>query len=252
MPVQRDDLVTYCNELLRIDAFKDYCPNGLQVEGEAEIKTLMTGVTASEALIDKAIELNADALLVHHGYFWKGENPCITGMKGKRIRKLMRNGINLLAYHLPLDAHPALGNNAQLGQLLGLAVEEGLDDSANPVGFVGRSNQDVTLAEFAQKIEQVLGRTPQVFGDFNKKITRVGWCTGGAQSYMTQAFEKSCDCFLSGEVSEKTYHESLELGVAYIAAGHHATERYGVKALGEHLKAKFDLEVIFTDIDNPV
>lgn len=252
MSVQRDELVNYCNELLNIDAFKDYCPNGLQVEGNSSIKTIVTGVTASEGLIDKAIDVGADALIVHHGYFWKGESPCLTGMKGNRIRKLMTNGINLLGYHLPLDAHPALGNNAQLGQLLGFSVEEGLDSSANPIGFIGRPLVDQTLSQLSINIEQVLGRVPQVFGDPGRKIAKVGWCTGGAQSYITQAAAKACDCFISGEVSEQTFHQSAELGVAYIAAGHHATERYGAKALGEHLKHKFEVDVSFIDIDNPV
>ena len=251
MTIARDTLVQFCNDLLNISAFRDYCPNGLQVEGSKEIKHIVTGVTACEALIDQAIALKADAILVHHGYFWKGESEPIVGMKAKRIRKLMHHDISLLAYHLPLDAHPVLGNNAQLGQRLGLTVEGGLDDSPNPIGFVGRSSETVSLDELASTVSQALGREPLVVGTLMAKVDLIGWCTGGAQSYITAAAEKGCSVYITGEVSEKTVHESRELGVAFIAAGHHATERYGAKALGEHIENEYGVKVTFVDIDNP-
>ena len=252
MAIGLHELQQYIQHLLDVDAFDDYCPNGLQVEACEQVQRVVTGVTASEALIDAAIARKADVLLVHHGYFWKGEAQPLTGMKGRRVRKLMQNNISLLAYHLPLDAHPELGNNAQLGQLLGLQVSAGLDTSPRPVGLVGQLQQPLTLAEFSADIALQLQREPLLIGDEMQTVSRVAWCTGAAQSYIEKAAAAGADCFISGEISEPTVHAARELGIAYIAAGHHATERYGVKALGEHLAQQFGLVCEFVDIPNPV
>ncbi|NRB39832.1 MAG: Nif3-like dinuclear metal center hexameric protein [Pseudomonadales bacterium] len=255
MALLLNQLHAHCNTLLSINAFKDYCPNGLQVQAAddaAEVKKIVTGVTASEALIDRAIELKADVLLVHHGYFWKGEPELLSGIKGRRIRKLMQNGVSLLAYHLPLDAHPQLGNNVQLAKMLGFNITAGLDDDTYPIGLVGGVDKPQALQQLSGHIEQVLQRKPLVIGEPDKRIENIAWCTGAAQSYIEKAAAKGVDCFISGEISEPTVHLARELGVAYIAAGHHATERYGIKALGESLAAEFAVEVCFVDIDNPV
>lgn len=252
MAISLHELLTFTDKLLQIEQFKDYCPNGLQVEASAEIKTIITGVTASQALIDEAIKRQADALIVHHGYFWRGEAEPLVGMKGKRIASLIKNNISLLAYHLPLDAHSTLGNNAQLAKLLGLKVTGGLDDSQYPIGLCGELGQAKSLGDFTQQISEVLHREALVFGAKDKPIKKLAWCSGAAQSYFDKAITKGVDCFITGEVSEQTYHLAQESGVAFIAAGHHATERYGVKALGEHLAQNFQVTVEFIDIDNPV
>ncbi|MFM2640245.1 Nif3-like dinuclear metal center hexameric protein [Vibrio chagasii] len=242
------------NEKLQPQQIKDYCPNGLQVEGTAEVKRIITGVTASQALINKAVELKADALLVHHGFFWKGEPEAIRGMKGKRIRTLIKNDINLLGYHLPLDIHPELGNNAKLAELLEIDVEGGLEGHPQSVAMFGRLKTPMTGAEFAAKIDQVLNRKPLHIAPENadKMIETVGWCTGGGQDYIELAASQGIDAFISGEISERTTYSAREQGIHYFAAGHHATERYGVKALGEWLAKEHGLDVEFIDIDNPV
>ncbi|NOH78972.1 Nif3-like dinuclear metal center hexameric protein [Vibrio sp. RE86] len=242
------------NEKLSPQLIKDYSPNGLQVEGAQEIKRVVTGVTASQALIDKAVELNADALLVHHGYFWKGEPEPIRGMKGKRIRTLIKNDINLLGYHLPLDIHPELGNNAELARLLEIEVEGGLEGHPQSVAMFGRLKNPVTGAEFSERINRVLNRQPLHIAPENsdKMIETVGWCTGGGQDYIELAAQYGLDAFISGEISERTTYSAREQDIHYFAAGHHATERYGIKALGEWLAKEHDLEVEFIDIDNPV
>lgn len=255
MSILVNDLVVYLDNLLNSASFSDYCPNGLQVEGRSEIKKVVTGVTASQALIDAAIVQKADAILVHHGYFWKGERDVLTGVKGARIKSLMQNDISLLAYHLPLDTHESLGNNAQLAQLLGFTVTAGMDGGEYPVGHVGTWNvtgEKATAGELSRHISTVLNRESIVLGDAHKRIDKVAWCTGAAQSMLEKAAQLGADCFISGEVSEQTLHLARELGVAYIGAGHHATERYGVKALGEHLAKELALDVVFVDIDNPV
>lgn len=255
MPLTLNQLCVHCDELLNITVFKDYCPNGLQVqaaEGDAEIKKIVTGVTASEALIDEAIAQQADVLLVHHGYFWRGESEPLVGIKGRRIRKLMQAGVSLLAYHLPLDAHAELGNNAQLAAELGFSVIGGLDEGENPIGLVGELPVPKRLSELLEEIEVKLDRQPLSIGDSDAVITSLAWCTGAAQSYIERAAELGVDCFVSGEISEPTVHLARELGVAYISAGHHATERYGVKALGEYLSVEFDVAVSFVDVANPV
>lgn len=252
MAIALSALEQFLNTLLEVDQFQDYCPNGLQVESCEVIGKVVFGVTASQALIDKAVEEKADAIVVHHGYFWKGEADAITGIKASRIKSLMNNGISLFAYHLPLDAHAALGNNAQLAELLGFTVEGGLDDSPRPIGNVGALVKPQSLLELASHIEEVLGRKPLMIGDEQRVINTVAWCSGAAQSYIGKAAERGADCFISGEISESTVHEARERGIAYISAGHHATERYGVKALSQYVSKELGVECLFIDIDNPV
>ena len=246
------ELERLLNEKLSTDRINDYAPNGLQVEGKAEIKKIITGVTASQALIDYAVAQQADAVLVHHGYFWKSENPCIRGMKGKRIKTLLVNDINLYGYHLPLDVHPELGNNAKLAQLLGISDLQPLENSTTSIPVWGMLKEPVTAEEFAQRIEQVLHRKPLICTENGPHLIRkVGICTGGGQGYIDLAAAQGCDAFITGEVSEQTIHSAREQGIHFFAAGHHATERYGIKALGEWLAAEYGLDVEFKDIDNP-
>lgn len=246
--IERMELVRYCNELLQTDLFKDYCPNGIQVEGSANINRIVSGVTASQALIDAAIKLEADLLLVHHGFFWKGENAVLTGMKKRRIKSLLMNDINLLAYHLPLDAHKTLGNNALLAENLGLKTEKFFAD--NDIALIGQVDEQSGQA-FKQLITEQLAREP-LHVDVERGIKRVALCTGAAQSYIEQAVELGADAFISGEISESTWHIAKENNIHYFSAGHHATERYGVQALGEHLAKHFGLQHNFIDINNPV
>lgn len=248
--MKREELVDYLDGLLVPGKFRDYCPNGLQVEGRAEIVRLVAGVTASQALLDVAVARNADAILVHHGYFWKGEDGRVTGLRRKRLSSLLANDINLLAYHLPLDAHPELGNNAQLAQRLGWVVEGRFGEQ--DIAWLGSLVGPGTLAELAADVARVLGRAPLVIGEGNKLIRRIAWCSGGAQSYFEQAIALGVDAYLSGEISEQTVHLARESGVAYLAAGHHATERYGVQALAEHVAQQFGIACEFVDLDNPV
>jgi dinuclear metal center YbgI/SA1388 family protein len=250
MPIARQDLENYIGQLLLVDTWRDYCPNGLQIEGRPNIARIVTGVTASLALIDAAIDLNADALLVHHGFFWKGENACITRSKKARIAKLLANDVNLLAYHLPLDAHPTLGNNAQLGKKLGLIGKAHFGDQK--LGWLGELENPLTLAAFTLQIDAQLQRIPLVIGPGDQLIKRVAWCTGGAQSFFHEAANLEIDCFITGEASEFVTHLARESGVSYIAAGHHATERYGIEALGQHLASQYGLEHIHLDLENPV
>ena len=248
--VQRDDLLVYLSDLLQVPKIKDYCPNGLQVQGSAQIKKIVSGVTASKALIEAAINEKADAILVHHGWFWKNDDPVIVGQLHSRLKLLMEHNINLMAYHLPLDMHPKLGNNAQLGKLMGWA---GKPDPINGLIWQGRAAKTQnTVAQLARSVASRLGRDPLVLGDRDKPIRRIAWCTGAAQSYIKEAVSMKVDAYISGEVSEPTYHIAQELGIVYVAAGHHATERYGVSALGEHLSTKFGILHTFIDIPNPV
>ncbi len=249
--VDRDELDAYLAETLNIARFRDYCPNGLQVEGRAAIATLVTGVTASQALIEAAIAAGADALLVHHGYFWRGEDGRITGIRRRRIHALLAHDLNLFAYHLPLDMHPELGNNACLARQLGLQPDGrfGEDD----LGWLGRAAQGIaTVGQLAAAIEAALGRAPLVVGDPSQPLGRIGWCTGAAQGMLEGVIAAGASAYLSGEISEPTVHLARESGVAYLACGHHATERYGVQALGEHLAARFGIAHRFIDIPNPV
>lgn len=247
-------LETYLDTLLESRQFKDYSPNGLQVEGRKQIRRPITGVTASQALLDEAVRLQADAILVHHGYFWGGESAQIRGMKKRRLQTLLQHDINLYAYHLPLDAHPVLGNNAQLARLLDIQVVRPLEnDNPRSLSLVGELAAPVSAEQFAQRLTSALGREPLLcIGQEGRSIRTVAWCSGGGQSYITLAAEQGIDAFFSGEVSEQTVHVAREMGIHFYAAGHHATERYGVKALGERLAAECGLEVQFIDIDNPV
>lgn len=243
-------LVNYTRQLLQVERFVDYCPNGLQVEGRPNVNKIVTGVSASMDLLQAAKQAGADAVLVHHGYFWKNEDACVVGMKRQRIQFLLENEISLLAYHLPLDAHPELGNNAQLAKVLALELET-YSGNQNLIAQ-GRLSLTQTLAAFADFLGAQLGRTPLVIGDLTRPVKTLAWCTGGAQGYMADAIALGVDLFISGEISEQTVHLARESGVAYISAGHHATERYGVKALGEHIAQQFGLAHSFIDIDNPV
>ncbi len=252
MPALRE-LVDYTHSLLDADGFQDHCPNGLQVEGRPQVECIVSGVTASQALIDAAVAAGADLLLVHHGFFWKGEDPCITGMKQRRLKVLLDSGTSLLAYHLPLDAHPELGNNAQLAVRLGLQPEQRFGAGNGPeLGCSGRLPQPLDAAALAARMARALQREPLVIDAGPDRIETIGWCTGAAQSYLEAAAALGLDAFISGEISEPTVHVAREYGIHYFAAGHHATERYGVQALGGHLAAHFGLEHRFIDIPNPV
>ncbi|ANB01342.1 Nif3-like dinuclear metal center hexameric protein [Ectothiorhodospira sp. BSL-9] len=244
------DLVSHVDDLLNVSAFTDYSPNGLQVQGRPHVGRLVTGVTASRALIEAAIQHGADALLVHHGYFWKGEDARVTGMKRERLRLLLAHDINLLAYHLPLDAHPELGNNAQLARLLEFQVEGPMRPDG--VGNFGRPQQVISGQELKDRIARRLQREPLWIASGRESIQRVGWCTGGAQGMIEQAVALGLDAFITGEVSEQTVHVAREEGIHFFAAGHHATERYGPKALGEYLAQTLALSHEFIDIDNPI
>lgn len=245
-----EELTLYLDELLQPMMFRDYSPNGLQVEGCSEIDRIVAGVTASQKLLDIAVDRGAQAILVHHGYFWKGEDGRVTGMRRKRLATLLQHDISLLAYHLPLDAHPDLGNNAQLAELCGWLPEGRFGEQG--IAWYGRLKQPATLADTALRVAGLLGRQPLVIGDPAKPIRRIAWCSGGAQSYFEPAIAQGVDLFVSGEISEQTVHQAEESGVAYMAAGHHATERYGVKALAGHLSTRFGLRCDFVDLDNPV
>ena len=247
------ELVDYVNIELDIGRFRDYCPNGLQVEGRGEINTLVSGVTASMELLDAAVAAGADAILVHHGYFWKGEDPCITGMKRRRLQRLLASEISLLAYHLPLDAHPVLGNNAQLARVLGFTPQGRFgNDGGMELGQYGDLEQGLSGAALAAHIGRCLGREPMHIEGASKMVQSVGWCTGAAQSYIDAAVEQGLDAFISGEISEQTVHIARECGIHYFAAGHHATERFGVQALGARLAERFDISHRFIDVVNPV
>jgi dinuclear metal center YbgI/SA1388 family protein len=245
-----NELRDYNASLLQTNLFKDYCPNGMQVEGREQVRRIATAVTASQQVLDAAIAWGADAILVHHGYFWRNEETTIVGIKKKRIAQLLRNDVSLLAYHLPLDAHAELGNNAQLGKLLGL-VEQGRFGEQN-IAWLGALAQPQTLTQLTQQIAHDLQRTPQVIGDSNKSIRKVAWCSGAAQGYFEAAIAQGVDAYITGEISEQNFHLANETGVAFIAAGHHATERFGIQALGEHLAEKFGLEHRFFDQANPI
>ncbi len=247
------ELVNYCDDLLQAAGFQDYCPNGLQVEGRAGVGSIVSGVTASQALIEAAAARRADLVLVHHGFFWKGEDARVTGIKRQRLGALLGHQISLLAYHLPLDAHPQLGNNAQLARRLGLPEQGRFGSGVGPdLACFGSLEAPLTVQDLSARIQDVLGRQPQCIAAGPQRIRTVGWCTGAAQSYLEEAARRGLDAFISGEISEPTVHIAREYGIHYFAAGHHATERYGVQALGEHLAGRFAIEHTFIDIDNPV
>ena len=247
--LHREELARYLDELLEAARFKDYCPNGLQVEGRAGIRRIVAGVTASQALIDVAIARDADALLVHHGWFWRGEDGRVTGFRKARLQSLLARDINLLAYHLPLDAHAEFGNNAQLARRLGWTVEGRFGEQ--DIGCWGTLPEPMTLSSLAQSIADRVRRQPLCIGAAEKAVRRLAWCSGGAQGYFEQALALGAEVYVSGEISEQTVHLARETGMAYIAAGHHASERYGVQALAAHLGERFGLDCEFIDIDNP-
>lgn len=248
--MEREQLTRYLDETLETARFKDYCPNGLQVEGRSSIRRLVAGVSASQALLDAALAADADAVLVHHGYFWKSEERPITGLRRRRLATLIKHDINLFAYHLPLDAHPELGNNAQLAKRFGWRCEGTFGEQA--IGYFGRPAASERLDALAARLAAGLERTPQVIGDAAQPINRLAWCSGGAQDWFEAAIALGVDAFISGEISEPCVHLARESGVAYLAIGHHASERYGVAALAEHLRERFALDCRFIDIDNPV
>jgi len=246
--VGRDALVGHLDQWLQVAQFKDYGPNGLQVQGREQVRRLVTGVTASRALIEAAIEAQADAILVHHGLFWRGQDGRLTGWLGERVRLLMRHDINLLAYHLPLDAHASHGNNAQLGSRLGLQADARFGEQQ--LGFIGPAAH-AGLAALAQAVQQSLQRAPLVVPGDGRVLRRVAWCTGGAQGYFEAAIAAGADAFITGEISEPQAHLARETGVAFLACGHHATERFGAPAVGQAVAEHFGLEHVFIEVDNP-
>lgn len=251
--MQLTQLCKFCDEYLAINEFKDYCPNGLQVESNSDVQFVVSGVTASLALIEAAIDAGADTLLVHHGYFWKGESQAIAGFKGRRIRKLIQNNINLLAYHLPLDVHPEVGNNAQLARIMDWQIEGSFGSLGNhDIVLRGLLPAPLSLDELTLTIGERLDCSPLSISAGDKPVRSIAWCTGAAQSYIEAAAEQGVDAFISGEVSEHTFHFAREAGIHYIAAGHHATERYGVQALARVIVDRFQLQHQFIDIANPV
>ncbi|MDD9891327.1 MAG: Nif3-like dinuclear metal center hexameric protein [Gammaproteobacteria bacterium] len=252
MPVSLNELDIELKKLLKPEQFSDYCPNGLQVEGRSEVRKIVSGVTACQALIDEAVAAQADLILVHHGYFWRGEDQTITGMKRKRIQTLLDNNISLAAFHLPLDAHVELGNNAQLAKLLGFIIDEPLDRHvSNPIVFSGRTSTGMSHEAMCQLLEEKLDRKPLGIKGNKEKIESIAWCTGAAQNFIEMAVNAGVDAYLTGEVSEQTVHIARESGVHFFSAGHHATERYGVQAVGNFLADKYSLRHEFIDVDNP-
>ena len=250
--VSRQELLQAFDALLQPARFKDYGPNGLQVEGRGEIRKIVSGVTASRALIEAAIDAQADAIFVHHGLFWRGQDGCVTGWMKQRLALLLAHDINLLAYHLPLDAHPELGNNAQLGLQLGLTATGRFGEQE--LGFLGSRTDGASfggIGELAQHLEKVLHRPVVHVGQPQRAIKTIAWCSGGAQGYFEAAIAAGADAFITGEISEPQAHYARELGVAFIACGHHASERYGAPAVAAHVAAQLGLAHQFIDIDNP-
>lgn len=247
--IERDTLLSHLHQMLEADRFKDYGPNGLQVEGKARIHKVVTGVTASLALIEAAVAEGADALLVHHGLFWRGQDGRVTGWMRQRLATLLKHDINLIAYHLPLDAHASLGNNAQWGQRLGWVADARFGDQ--DLGFIGPAPSGLSFDALVQQLRQVMGREVTGVAGDGRPLRRVAWCSGGAQSYFEQAIAAGADAFLTGEISEPQAHHARETGVAFIACGHHASERWGVQAVGEHLAQRMGVAHTFIDLPNP-
>ena len=245
----RTEIEAHLAAQLSVDRFKDYGPNGLQVEGRAEVRRVVSGVTASLALIDAAIDAGADALLVHHGLFWRGQDGRLVGWLRQRVARLLGHDISLLAYHLPLDAHPELGNNAQLGLRLGLRADGRFGEQE--LGFVGPADACQSLESLSVRVAGALDRPPVVLAGDGRPLRRIAWCTGGAQGYFEAAIAAGADAYLTGELSEPQAHLARETGVAFLACGHHATERHGIEALGNHLASQFGLEHVFIDLPNP-
>ena len=247
--IEREVLTAHLDQLLESGRFRDYGPNGLQVEGKPQIRKIVTGVTASLALIEAAAAAGADAILVHHGLFWRGQDGRVTGWMRQRLNALLRNDINLLAYHLPLDAHASLGNNAQWGLRLGLAADGRFGEQG--LGFLGAVPDGLSLDGLSDRVSEVMNRQPTVVGGDGRAIKRIAWCSGGAQGYFEQAIAAGADVYLTGEISEPQAHYARETGVAFMACGHHASERYGVQALGQAVYEQFGVAHAFIDIDNP-
>lgn len=255
--INTNELATWLDDTLQPQRFRDYCPNGLQVEGKATISRIITGVTASRALLEEAIRRKADAVFVHHGWFWKNEDARIIGPKRERIALALKHDLNVFAYHLPLDAHPQLGNNAQLAQVLGFTPDTDAEGNPRTCGpenliWLGRCRPGLTLEKLGRHVAGALGREPLVLGRPDQAIERVAWCTGGAQGWMQEAIDAGAQAYLTGEASEPNFHLANETGVGFIGAGHHATERYGAQAVGKAIEEHFGIEVEFVDLSNPV
>lgn len=251
--ITRQELSAYLHNLLACDEFNDYAPNGLQVAGSEKIGTICTAVTACESVIKEAANRNANALLVHHGFFWRGENPVIEGMKRQRIAGLIRHDINLLAYHLPLDCHLTLGNNACLGKLFDVqAISTHRVNNSPDLLWSGHFAESKSMDEMVSFLTMTLQRIPLHIVGNDRPVKNVAWCSGAAQDFITTAHELQMDAYISGEVSERTFYEARELGIHYFSCGHHATERYGIEALGNHLATQFNLQHSFIDSHNPV
>ena len=246
---QREEVESCLREWLRPDLFKDYGPNGLQVEGRCEVRRIASGVTASLAFIEAAIADGADTLLVHHGLFWRGHDGRLTGWLRQRVARLLASDVNLFAFHLPLDAHPEWGNNAQFGALVGLSADARFGEQ--DLGFIGGARALDALAALAAALNLALRREPVVVPGDGRPLRRIAWCTGGAQGFFESAIAAGADAFVTGEISEPQAHLARETGVAFLACGHHASERYGAPALGARLAEQFGLEHRFIDIDNP-
>lgn len=247
----RDEITRFLAQELNIYHIRDYCPNGLQVEGQTDIKSIISGVSASLALVEAAIQAKADAIFVHHGYFWRDEDPCLTGIKHMRIKRLLEHNINLFAYHLPLDMHEDIGNNAMLAKKLGFFSTGRFGE--NDIGWLGtvENPQIKTAGNLATLIENRLGRKPLLVGEPDQLLGTIGWCTGAAQGMLSEAATAGANVYLSGEISERTVHEAREYGISYLACGHHATERYGIEALGDLIAREFGIIHRFIEIDNP-
>ena len=245
--VNRKELNNYCHDYLNVAAFEDYSPNGLQIEGVENINKIVSGVSANLTLIERAIDEKADAIFVHHGIFWKNEGQTITGSKRRKVSLLLSHDINLFGYHLPLDAHPKIGNNVQLGKRLGIQNMTSVSDS-----LIWQGELNTNLSDFSALIEERLSRIPQVFGKKSEKIKRIAWCTGAAQGFISDAIELSVDLYLSGEVSEQTPAAAVENNMTFISAGHHATERLGIQALCSHLSETFQIQHRYIDVENSV
>lgn len=250
--MQTQDLIEHLNVYLNAASFKDYAPNGLQVEGKPEIRRIVLGVSASQALVDHACSIEADCILVHHGWFWRGERPEVVGMKQRRLKALLAHDINLIAYHLPLDAHGEVGNNAEIARVLGLEIEERGGD--HELLFIGRPKEGAVKTEaFVARVSEAFGGIRIRVGETDGEIRRVGWCSGAAQDELIEAASRGCNVYISGEISERTTYEARENGILYLACGHHATETLGIRALGRHLKSQWpELEISWFDDENPV
>lgn len=248
-----NEIIQWCDQTLQSNEFKDYAPNGLQIEGNTQVKKILCAVTASQTAIEAAIKAGADMLLVHHGYFWKGEAYPISGMRGKRIKALIQNNISLVGYHLPLDSHPTLGNNAAIADLLELENLEQLDPvERHPIGNIGYLKQAMSPETFKMYVSERLGFNAIHLPANKTSIYKVGFCTGGAQDYISKAADQDCDAYISGEVSERTFYEAQELNVHYYACGHHATEKYGVQRLAKAISEQFNIEYIYFELNNPI